>query len=154
MDNRMIYIPTAINKTAIRKTIAPLKHIAWTLHPYVEEGFGKYHAVSVTDCDDMRSIIDLLEKENIPTFLSPPPLSKRLYNILFNEKEENKEPYENILKETLYDITYDFVDKLANLGYAKDGSQPTLTAEEREKLTQTILKTAIESMPRKFPTIN
>lgn len=156
MENTVIYIPNTISVAAINSALKNSKHAIWQL--YVDGtwnnkedfDFNKgFHIITVTDSDDMPSIIEGLNKNDIPSYFTPIRFSKRVCNILETDEQANT-AYQNTLK----NIAYDFVDKLANEGYAKDGSQPTLTAEEREKLTQTILKTAIESMPRKFPTIN
>lgn len=154
MENMVIYIPNTISTAAIKSVLENNKHIncVWQLHidgvwnNKEDFDFNKgFHVITVTDSDDMPSIIEELSKNNIPSYFAPIRFSKRVLDILKTDEQANN-AYQNRLK----DITRDYVDELCNNSYAEDGSQPTLSAEEKNRIVERVLAVAKKEMGRKF----
>ena len=156
MENMVIYIPSTVSTTAINSALENNKHAIWQLHIDgvwnnkedfdFNEGF---HVITVTDGDDMPSIIEELSKNNIPSYFAPIQFSKRVLGILETDKQANA-AYQN----TLRDITRDYIDELCNNSYAEDGSQPTLSMEEKNRIVECVLAVAKREMGKKFPEIS
>lgn len=154
MENMVIYIPNTISAAAIKSVLENNKHVncVWRLHidgvwnNKEDFDFNKgFHVITVTDGDDMPSIIEELSKNNIPSYFAPIRFSKRVLDILKTDEQANN-AYQNRLK----DITRDYVDELCNNSYAEDGSQPTLSAEEKDRIVERVLAVAKKEMGRKF----
>lgn len=155
MENMVIYIPNTISTAAMKSILENNKHIncVWQLHidgvwNDKEDTFDfnkGFHAITVTDGDDMPSIIEELSKNNIPSYFAPIQFSKRVLSILKTDEQANT-AYQN----RLMDITRDYIDELCNNSYAEDGSQPTLSAEEKNHIVECILAVAKSVMPREF----
>ena len=153
MENMVIYIPNTVSATAINSALESNKHAVWQL--YIDGvwnnnedfDFNKgFHAITVTDGDDMPSIIEELNKNDIPSYFAPIQFSKRVLNILKTDEQANT-AYQN----TLRDITRDYIDELCNNSYAEDGSQPTLSMEEKNRIVECVLAVAKKEMGKKFP---
>ena len=99
----------------------------------------------MTDGDDMPFIIEELSKNNIPSYFAPIRFSKRVLNILKTDEQANA-AYQN----TLRDITRDYIDELCNNSYAENGSQPTLSAEEKDRIIESVLAVAKKEMGKRF----
>lgn len=158
MENMVIYIPNTISTAAIKSVLENNKHIncVWQLHidgvwnNKEDFDFNKgFHVITVTDGDDMPSIIEELSKNNIPSYFAPVQFSKRVLDILETDEQANT-AYQNTLK----DITRDYIDELCNNSYAEDGSQPTLSAEEKDRIIECVLAVAKREMGKKFPEIS
>lgn len=154
MENMVIYIPNTISAAAIKSVLENNKHIncVWQLHidgvwnNKEDFDFNKgFHAITVTDGDDMPFIIEELSKNNIPSYFAPIRFSKRVLNILKTDEQANA-AYQN----TLRDITRDYIDELCNNSYAEDGSQPTLSAEEKDRIIEHVLAVAKKEMGKRF----
>lgn len=154
MENTVIYIPNTISAAAIKSVLENNKHIncVWQLHidgvwnNKEDFDFNKgFHAITVTDGDDMPSIIEELSKNNIPSYFAPIRFSKRVLNIIKTDEQANA-AYQN----TLRDITRDYIDELCNSSYAEDGSQPTLSAEEKDRIIERVLAVAKKEMGKRF----
>ena len=154
MENMVIYIPNTISAAAIKSVLENNKHIncVWQLHidgvwnNKEDFDFNKgFHAITVTDGDDMPFIIEELSKNNIPSYFAPIRFSKRVLNILKTDEQANA-AYQN----TLRDITRNYIDELCNNSYAKDGSQPTMCAEKKDRIAECVLAVAKSVMPREF----
>lgn len=157
MENMVIYIPNTISAAAINSALESNKHAIWQLHidgvwndKENTFDFDKgFHAITVTDGDDMPSIIEELSKNNIPSYFAPIQFSKRVLDILETDEQTNT-AYQNTLK----DITRDYIDELCNNSYAEDGSQPTLSTEEKNRIVERVLAVAKREMGKKFPEIS
>lgn len=157
MENMVIYIPNTISAAAINSALESNKHAVWQLHidgvwndKKDTFDFNKgFHAITVTDGDDMPSIIEELSKNNIPSYFAPIQFSKRVLDILETDEQTNT-AYQNTLK----DITRDYIDELCNNSYAEDGSQPTLSTEEKNRIVEHVLAVAKKEMGKKFPEIS
>ena len=157
MKNMVIYIPNTISAAAINSALESNKHAVWQLHidgvwNDKEDTFDfnkGFHAITVTDGDDMPSIIEELSKNNIPSYFAPIQFSKRVLDILETDEQTNT-AYQNTLK----DITRDYIDELYNNSYAEDGSQPTLSTEEKNRIVEHVLAVAKREMGKKFPEIS
>lgn len=154
MENMVIYIPNTISAAAIKSVLENNKHIncVWQLHidgvwnNKEDFDFNKgFHAITVTDGDDMPFIIEELSKNNIPSYFAPIRFSKRVLNILKTDEQANA-AYQN----TLRDITRDYIDELCNNSYAEDGSQPTLSTEEKDRIIERVLAVAKKEMGKRF----
>lgn len=157
MENMVIYIPNTISAAAINSALESNKHAVWQLHidgvwndkkDTFEFNKG-FHAITVTDGDNMPSIIEELSKNNIPSYFAPIQFSKRVLDILETDEQTNT-AYQNTLK----DITRDYIDELCNNSYAEDGSQPTLSTEEKNRIVERVLAVAKREMGKKFPEIS
>lgn len=154
MENMVIYIPNTISAAAINSVLENNKRVncVWRLHidgvwnnkEYFDFNKG-FHVITVTDGDDMPSIIEELSKNNIPSYFAPIQFSKRVLDILKTDEQANT-AYQN----RLMDITRDYIDELCNNSYAEDGSQPTLSAEEKNHIVECVLAVAKSVMPREF----
>lgn len=158
MENMVIYIPSAVSTTAINSALEGNKHIncVWQLHidgvwnSKEDFDFNKgFHVITVTDGDDMPSIVEELSKNDIPSYFAPIQFSKRVLDILEADEQANT-AYQN----TLRDITRDYIDELCNNSYAQDGSQPTLSMEEKNRIVECVLTVAKKEMGKKFPEIS
>lgn len=156
MENMVIYIPNTINTDAINNALENSKHVIWQLHidgvwnNKEDFDFNKgFHVITVTNSDDMPYIIEELSKNNIPSYFAPVKFSKRVLDILETDEQANT-AYQN----TLMDITRDYIDELCNNSYAEDGSQPTLSMEEKNRIVERVLAVAKREMGKKFPKIS
>ncbi len=154
MENTVIYIPNIINAAVMKSILENSKHIncVWQLHidgvwnNKEDFDFNKgFHVITVTDGDDMPSIIEELSKNNIPSYFAPIQYSKRVLDILKTDEQANAS-YQN----TLMDITRNYIDELCNNSYAKDGSQPTMCAEKKDRIAECVLAVTKSVMPREF----
>lgn len=158
MENMVIYIPNTINTDAINSALENNEHVncVWQLHidgvwnNKEDFDFNKgFHVITVADDDDMPSIIEELRKNDIPSYFAPTQFSKRVLDILETDEQANA-AYQN----TLRDITRDYIDELCNNSYAQDGSQPTLSMEEKNRIVEYVLAVAKKEMGKKFPEIS
>lgn len=158
MQNTIIYIPSAVSTTAIKSVLENNKHINCVWQLYIDGvwnskedfDFNKgFHVITVNDGDDMPSIIEELSKNDIPSYFAPIRFSKRVRNILEADEQANT-AYQN----TLRDITRDYIDELCNNSYDHDGSQPTLSMEEKNRIGEAVLAVAKKEMGKKFPEIS